>query len=171
MRLLVILLVIATVSSVGYGYWHRSTYATLTISLKDVSQRARAGEVLNAQLTFLDAKTQPLARGKTDDRFGVVMIEHPAAGYCGPELKSDAYSACFWTQSEWLTTWLRKLRYISLALANCRIERVPLDLKLQRDSLFTWWLPLPHLGGVPFSRYSAQLEVDSRVCAVTGQRG
>jgi hypothetical protein len=171
MRVLLILLVIAVASSAGYGYWHLSTYATLTISLKDIAERRRGGGVPNAQLTFLDAASKPLARGKTDDRFGVVMVEHPAAGYCGAELKPDAYRACFWTHAEWLATWLKELRYVSLALENCRIERVPLDLKISRDSLLTWWVPLPHVGGVPFSRYSAQLEVDSRVCAVTGRRG
>lgn len=171
MRLVVILLVIAAATSVGYGYWHRSTYATLTISLKDIAQRTRGGGVPNAQLTFLDAASKLLARGKTDDRFGVVMIEHPATGYCGPDLEPDAYRACFWAQSEWLTTWLKDLRYVSLALGNCRIERVPLDLQASRDSPLTWWIPLPYFGGVPFSRYSARLEVDSRVCAVTGQRG
>lgn len=171
MRVLLILLVIALASSAGYGYWHRSTYATLTISLRDTSEPARGGRVPNARLTFLDAASRPLAQGKTDDRFGIVMVEHPAVGYCGPDLKPDAYRACFWTQSEWLTTWLKDLRYVSLVLGNCRIERVPLAPKVSRDSLFNWWIPLPHVGGVPFSRYSAQLEVDSRACAVTGGRG
>ena len=99
------------------------------------------------------------------------MIEHPAAGYCGPDLKADDYRACFWTQAEWLTTWLKDLRYVSLALGDCRIERLALELEVSRDSLLTWWVPLPHVGGVPFSRYSAQLEVDSRACTVTGRRG
>lgn len=171
MRVLIVLLVIVAASSAGYGYWHRSTYATLTVSLTDISQRARGGSVPNARLTFLDAKSRPLARGKTDDRFGIVMVEHPLGGYCGTDLKPDDYRRCFWRQAEWLATWLKDLRYISLVLGKCRIERVPLDLKLSRDSLLTWWVPLPHVGGVPFSRYSARLEVDSRVCAVTSGRG
>jgi hypothetical protein len=99
------------------------------------------------------------------------MVSHPSAGYCSADLAPDDYRACFWKQSEWLTTWLNDLRYISLAIGTCRIERVPLDLKVSRDSLLTWWIPLPHVGGVPFTTYSAQLEVDSRVCAVTGRRG
>lgn len=171
MRVMLILLVIALASSVGYGYWHRNTYATLTISLRDISERARGGRVPNAQLTFLDATSRPLARGKTDDRFGIVMIAHPTAGYCSSDLEPNAYRACFWTHSEWLTTWIKELRYVSLAIGKCRIERLPLDLKVSPDSLLTWWIPLPHVGGVPFSRYSAQLEVDSRACAVTGRRG
>jgi hypothetical protein len=68
-------------------------------------------------------------------------------------------------------TWLKDLRYVSIAIGQCRIERVPIALEASRDSLLIWWIPLPHVGGVPFTRYSAQLELDSRVCAVTGSRG
>ncbi|UCF75267.1 MAG: hypothetical protein JSU71_13675 [Betaproteobacteria bacterium] len=171
MRVLLILLVIAVATSAGYGHWHRSTHATLTMSLKDTSGRGRGGGAPNAQLTFLDADSKQLARGKTDDRFGIVMTEHPVAGYCGSDLKPEDYRACFWTQAEWLATWLEDLRYVSLVIGTCRIERVPVDLVLSRDSLLTWWVPLPHLGGVPFSRYRARLEVDSRLCAVTSGRG
>lgn len=171
MRILILLLVIAVATSAGYGYWHRSTFSTFHMSLKDASGRARGGAVLNAQLTFLDADARPLARGKTNGKFGVVMVRQPSAGYCGSELEPDAYRDCFWMQSEWLTTWLKNLRYVSLVAGNCRIERVPLDLKVSRDSVLTWWVPLPHVGGVPFSRYSAYLEFNSRDCTVTGRRG
>lgn len=171
MRVLVVLLVIAAATSAGYAYWHRSTFATFHLSLKDVSAQSLGGAVLNAQLTFLDAASHPLARGKTNGTWGIVMVSHPSAGYCSSDLAPDDYRACFWAQSEWLTTWLNDLRYVSLAIGSCRIERVPLDLKISRDSLLTWWIPLPHVGGVPFTRYSAQLEVDSRVCTVTSGRG
>ena len=171
MRLLLILLVIAAATSLGYGFWHQRTFATFHMSLKDVSQPVRGGAVLNAQLTFLDAASRPLARGKTDPKFGVVMVHHPGAGYCGTDLTPDDYRRCFWTQSEWLTTWLPDLRYVSVAVGRCRIERIPIDLRRSTDSLLIWWVPLPHVGGVPFSRYSAYLEIDSRVCTVTGQRG
>ena len=35
----------------------------------------------------------------------------------------------------------------------------------------TWWLPLRDVGGVPYNRYATRLDVDVRVCAVTGYRG
>lgn len=79
MRVLLILLVTAVATSAGYGYWHRSTHATLTVSLEDTPGRGRGGGAPNAQLTFLDADSKQLARGKTDDRFGIVMTEHPVA--------------------------------------------------------------------------------------------
>ena len=64
MRTLIVLLVIAAATSAGYGYWHRSTFSTFHLSLRDVSERSRGGAVLGAQLTFLDADSRLLARGK-----------------------------------------------------------------------------------------------------------
>jgi len=171
MKILIVLLVLAAATSLGYGYWHQHTFSTFHLSLRDVAERARGGAVRNAQLVFLDADSRTLARGKTDENFGVVMVRHPSAGYCGTDLTPDEYRRCFWTQSEWLTTWLPNLRYVSVVVGRCRIERIPIDLRLSTDSVLIWWVPLPHVGGVPFSRYSAGLEIDSRVCAVTGQRG
>ena len=171
MRTLIVLLVIAAATSAGYGYWHRSTFSTFHLSLRDVSERSRGGAVLGAQLTFLDADSRLLARGKTDGKWGVVLVRHPSAGYCDSDLAPNEYRACFWTQTEWLTTWLGRLRYVSIVIGQCRIERAPIDVKVSRDSLLTWWIPLPHVGGVPFTRYSALLELDSRLCAVTGGRG
>lgn len=171
MRILLILLMVAAATSLGYGFWHQRTFSTFHLTLRDVAERPRGGPVRNAQVVFLDADSQPLARGKTDEKFGVVLVRHPSAGYCGTDLTPDQYRRCFWTQSEWLTTWLTKLRYVSIVAGKCRIERAPIDLKVYRDNVFIWWVPLPHVGGVPFSRYSAYLQIDSRTCAVTGQRG
>jgi hypothetical protein len=165
-------IVIGLVAGVlGYGYWHRSSHATLTVVLTDTSRKERDGRVLNAELVFLDASSRPLARGKTDDKLGIVLLQHPASGYCGPELSLDSYRACVIAQSGWLTGWVNDLRYVSVVIGNCRIERVPVEVTVLRDRLYTWWVPLRDVGGVPYTRYATRLEVDVRVCAVTGYRG
>jgi hypothetical protein len=64
-----------------------------------------------------------------------------------------------------------ELRFISVVLGDCRIERVPVEVTVGRDSLLTWWVPLREGSGAPYSRHSARLEVNARVCAVTGYRG
>jgi hypothetical protein len=168
----VIAIVIGLVAGVlGYGYWHRSGHATLTVVLTDSSRKEPDGRVLNAELVFLDASSRPIARGKTDDKLGIVLLQHPASGYCGPDLSLESYRACVIAQSGWITEWVSDLRYVSVVLGNCRIERVPVEVTVTRDSLFTWWIPLSDVGGVPYTRYTTRLEVDVRVCAVTGYRG
>jgi hypothetical protein len=74
-------------------------------------------------------------------------------------------------QSGWLAEWVDKLRFISVVLGDCRIERVPVQITARRDNLAIWWIPLPQIGGSPYTHYRAQLEVDAKVCAVTGHRG
>ena len=165
-------IVIGLVAGVlGYGYWHRSTHATLTVVLTDSSRKEPDGRVLNAELVFLDASSRPIARGRTDGKHGIVLLQHPVSGYCGPDLTPESYRACAIAQSEWLAGWVNDLRYVSVVLGDCRIERVPVEVTVIRDSFFTWWLPLRDVGGVPYSRYATRLEVDVRVCAVTGFRG
>jgi hypothetical protein len=171
MRAVLVVVIGVLAGVLGYGYWHRSSHATLTVVLTDTSRKERDGRVLNAELVFLDASSKPLARGKTDDKLGIVLFRHPTSGYCSPDLSPESYRACVIAQSKWLTGWVNALRYVSVVLGNCRIERVPVEITVLQDRLFTWWIPLRDVGGVPYTRYATQLEVDVRVCAVTGYRG
>jgi hypothetical protein len=167
-----VVVIIGLVAGVlGYGFWHRSSHATLTVVLTDSSRKERDGRVLNAELVFLNASSQPIARGKTDDKHGIVLLQHPVSGYCDKDLTPESYRACAVEQSGWLAGWVGELRYISVVLGDCRIERVPVEVTVNRDRLFSWWIPLRDVGGLPYARYATRLEVDVRVCAVTGYRG
>jgi hypothetical protein len=171
MRAALVIVIGLLAGVLGYGYWHRSSHATLTVVLTDTSRKESDGRVLNAELVFLDASSKPLARGKTDDKHGIVLLQHPASGYCGPDLTLEVYRACVIAQSGWLTGWVNDLRYVSVVIGSCRIERVPVEVTVTRDNLTTWWIPLRDVGGAPYARYATRLEVDVRVCAVTGYRG
>lgn len=167
-----VVVIIGMVAGVlGYGYWHSASHATLSLVLTDTSRKERDGRVLNAKVVLLDASSRPIARGKTDAKLGIVLLRHPVSGYCGPDLTLEAYRACVIAQSGWLAEWVGKLRFISVVLGDCRIERVPVEVTVRRDNLATWWIPFPEGSGAPYSRYAARLEVDARVCAVTGYRG
>lgn len=156
----------------GYGWWHAETHATFHMSVAEKGAAGgRYGQVLNAQVVFLDERNNVLARGQTDGKFGAVWVRHPTAGYCGPDLAQPAYKACFDAQAAWLHTWVPRVRRVSLVVGNCRLELIPLQFSTYTDSVWTWWIPLPHVGGNPYTNYSAHLEVDSRVCAVTRFRG
>jgi len=171
MRAVLVIVIGVLAGVLGYGYWHRSAHTTLTVILTDTSRKERDGRVLKAELVFLDASSRPLARGKTDDKLGIVLFQHPTSGYCSPDLSLEVYRACVIEQSGWLTGWVNDLRFVSVVIGNCRIERVPVEVTVLRDSPFIWWIPLRDVGGVPYTRYAARLEVDVRVCAVTGFRG
>ena len=171
MRSVIAIVIGLVVGVLGYGYWHSSSHATLTVVLTDTSEQERDGRVLNAEIVFLDASSKPIARGKTDGKLGIVLFQHPTTGYCGPDRSLEVYRACVIAQSGWLTGWVSDLRFISVVIGNCRIERVPVEVTVLQDGPFTWWIPLRDVGGVPYTRYATRLEVDIRVCAVTSYRG
>ena len=171
MRTSIVLVLGLAAGVLGYGWWHVATHATFTMSLNEKTADGKFGQVFNAELAFLDASGNMLAKGRTDGKFGVVLIAHPTEGYCGPDLKQEDYSVCFKTQSTWLTAWAPNLRYVDLVAGQCRLQRVPVKVSVYKDNVFLWWVPLPHVGGAPYTMYSTQLEIDSRACTVTGYRG
>ena len=171
MRVAVLLLLGLVAGVLGYGWWHAAHHATFHLTLRDVAEPRKFEQLKGAQLEFLDEAGRVLARGKTDEKFGVAWVSHPTAGYCGPDLAQPAYAACFRAQSTWLLTWVRQVRQINVATPRCRIERAPVYFTGNRDSLWTWWIPLPHVGGAPYTNFSAFVQVNSETCSVIPHRG
>jgi len=171
MRAMIAIAVGLVAAVLGYGWWHVQTHATFHMSLTERTPPARYGQVRNAQLAFLDANGNELAQGITDSKFGVVWVKHPKAGYCGPDLAQPAYRICFDQHATWLHSWVPQVRQVSLIAGTCRLERAPLRFSAYRDSAWTWWVPLRHIGGTPYTNYSTDLQVDTKACAVTGHRG
>ena len=59
----------------GWGYWHMITHATLNLSLHDVSlktDRQAYGQIVNADIVFMDADGVVLAEGKIREPYGVL---------------------------------------------------------------------------------------------------
>jgi hypothetical protein len=154
----------------GWGYWHVSTHAALHASVYDLAlknERQAYGEVKPAVIVFNDAAGSVLGRGKVEAPIGVFSIEHPQVGDCRREEREQpptGWKRCFETQSRWLATWVRQARSAEVSFAGCRIERVPVTLDEYRDAWWLWWIPLPHVGGAPYTSFHANVWVDSRTC-------
>ena len=168
-----IVLIVAGLATgvLGYGWWHSATHATFHVTLRDAAAKEKFGFVKGAQLAFLDEAGKVLAAGKTDGKYGVVWVTHPTAGYCGPDLAQPAYRDCFRAHAEWLLTWVPRARSISIVAGSCRIERAPIYFSASRDSMWTWWIPLPHVGGTPYTNFNAYLQINSATCTVVPLRG
>ena len=171
MRAVVLLLAGVALGVLGYGWWHAATHATFNITLRDVAAKDGFGPVKGARLAFLDEAGKVLATARTDDTYGVVWASHPVMGYCGPNLAQEAYSVCFRAHSEWLPTWVPLATRVSIVIGDCRIERAPIRFSASRDSAWTWWIPLPHVGGTPYTNFDAFMQIDSRTCSVVPLRG
>ncbi len=163
------------VVALGWGYWHASSHATLNVSFYDISlknDRQAYGRVLSADLVFTDTTGTILAKGRADRPLGIVSIFHPEIGDCRREEREAsfnreamaAWEQCFKTQSQWFMTWVPQVRYASVALSNCNIDHVPVSLEESKEDWWLWWVPLRHIGGVPYTYFKLTLWVDSDTC-------
>lgn len=167
---------LAVVAAVlGWGYWHASSHAALSVSLYDLSlktDRQAYGQVLAADVVFKDAKGAALANGRAEKPLGLVSIDHPKVGDCRPEEreaslsreKMDAWDRCFKTKSQWTMTWVRQVRHASVNLGHCRINQTPVLLEESSDDWWLWWIPNPHIGGWPYTHFRLSLWIDSANC-------
>ena len=167
-------LLLATVV-LSWGYWHMITHATLNLSLHDVSlktDRQAYGQIVNADIVFMNADGAVLAAGKMREPYGVLSFTHPEIDDCSRyerEASSNAdarqsWQRCFEAMSRWLTTWVRRVRYATVTKKDCRIEKLPVLLDEYPESWWIWWVPLPHIGGKPYIYFNLTLRVDGLHC-------
>lgn len=148
----------------GFGYWHAATHATFDVHLAYKTTPGVITQLRNGQIEFLDDNGTALARASIDTKLGVVWLAHPEIGQCGPALAPDAYQDCVRAQATWIPQWVREVRYANITLEQCSLARRNVQLAARRDNLLLWWLPLRHVGGVPYTRYSATFAIDTKRC-------
>ena len=175
MRYALALLGALTAGVLGWGYWHVSTHGDVNVSLNDVGLRTDRqlwGKALAADVALEDAGGVVLARATAEPPLGIVWIQHPVAGDCRREERQAsaggdglaAWHACMRTKMRWVPTWIRQVRSVRVALEGCTIERAPVSLEAYRDAWWLWWVPLPHVGGTPYTYFSLAVWFDSRAC-------
>ena len=160
--------VLAVTAVFAYGYWHTETHAILDARLRDGGERVR---LQNAELTFLGNAGVELARAAADQ--GVFYISHPASFSCRDIERAasfvigghEAYSRCFTRQTRWISTWIDDVKYANVKLEACEWAEVPVKLERSPTGPEDWWIFWPvHMGGSPYTRYTATIVVDSRAC-------
>ena len=174
-RKLIGLLPLLAVAVLAWGYWHVSMHGSLYVSLNDVAlknDKQAYGRVLRAGIIFLNAAGNVLARARTAEPYGVAAVSHPETGDCSRYEREasfdttarEAWQRCFRTVSLWLINWLRKIRYTTVILGDCRIEKAPVSVRAYKDDWWLWWVPRPHPGGSPYTNFDVTINLDSRHC-------
>jgi hypothetical protein len=159
-------LALAAALVAGYGYWRVNTRGAIYIHLRDIASQQPYGGIADARLFLLDADGRKLAEGRADPKYGTVMIGHPQAGYCGPDLPPQDYLKCHRVLSTWLMAWVHEVRYADLAFGSCEFRKIPLQFSVYRSGMLTWWVPLPHVGGDPYTMFNAALTVNGKTCTL-----
>ena len=153
----------------AYGYWHAETHATMYVSLTDVSERNRYETIRDAELSFMDARGRVLAKAKAEGPYGGVELTEPARYACREFERSHSgqaaadWQVCFERQSRWVAEWAPQVRSVMLRTGACLLN-MPAGM-VKHSDWWLWWVPLPHVGGTPYSSYSFSIAVDVENCA------
>ena len=164
------------VSVLGYGYWFRVTHGALLLDVIDASDREHPRALWPFELALLNSEGRTLAEARSVGPSGVAYVSSPAAYSCWEVERRAPFSVearnewdkCFARQSRWIPTWVRSLKYIDLRSGPCSIRKIPVSVSEYSGTLWLWWVPHPHIGGKPYTSFSASIRVDRNRCALSG---
>jgi hypothetical protein len=153
----------------GWGYWHALTHASLQINVDDFGLKSgnqAYGVPHNVTVTFRDRSNTALAVAKSIEPAGYLLAVHPNAeiGTCEHRRSQGDYSSCYKQYSAWSSGWARHVRSADLSIGGCHLRGVPIATFVSNTEWLTWWVPLPHVGGVPRRYVDFTITVDSRAC-------
>jgi hypothetical protein len=170
-----ILALIAAVAAavLGYGYWFGAMHGAVLVSVVDVSDRNRISDLRPVDLSFLDASGHTLAKAQSLPDSGAIVLTAPPPYACHDIERRAPFSAdarkqwdeCFERQSRWVPTWIRNARAATIESGACRIDRVPITVSEYPDTWWLWWVPLPHIGGKPYTTFRVAIEITSTQCS------
>jgi len=165
------LLSISLITSVvlGYGYWHARTHASFHIDMRLLTSPGEKPQSMpNAEIIFLSESGEILAQGISDEKANFVRLLHPEAGDCHEASKAAPTSKesraiwqkCFAQQSTWIPKWAKKVKQVDVIYKNRRFEKVPVTVSEYNSEWLLWWVPLPHVGGKPYTYFRATITVN-----------
>ncbi len=156
----------------GYGYWHAQTHGVLNVSIYDFSDEQAFVLLKEAEIVLMDKHGSKLAAGKSDSRFGTVYLSHPETGSCY-EAEHQAtrsneglntWQICFRQHSAWIMQWVRQVRFVEIIVKDCSLEKIPISIEERSADWWMWWVPLPHVGGKPYTYFNLTIRLDPIAC-------
>lgn len=170
----VIISIAATALGVlSYGYWHAISHGTSYIELVfETPDADKTDRLSNAEVVFLDADDNILAKGRRDEKYHFIHLIHPSAGDChrftqgvppSKEAKKSWYE-CFEKQSTWIPTWMNDVRQVQIKHSACLSKPLPITISAHNNEWFLWWVPHPHIGGLPSTYFRSRIIVSAKDC-------
>jgi hypothetical protein len=166
----------------AWGYWDSTNHASLHLHVKDYalkSQRRAYGAPHDVTLTLRDESNTQLAVARSVEPLGYILAVHPSGdiGNCehlGSRASSGGsqgdYAACYAQFSAWAAVWAPRVHSADVTVGTCQLLGVPVSARVSNDEWLLWWVPLPHVGGLPRRYFDFSVALDSRACAVVPQR-
>lgn len=159
----------------AYGYWYSRGRADVHLRVDDYALRTAGiayGTPHGVSLSLRDRSNQVLAVARSVEPHGYILAVHPdsAIGNCQPEgtgaltpRARDAYAACYQQYSRWSASWAARVHSADVTVGSCELRGVPVAVSRSSDWLL-WWVPLPHVGGLPRQYFDFSVALDSHAC-------
>lgn len=157
----------------GYGYWHSVTHASFYIHLDfKKADRQQTKTIPKTEVLFLDSAGRVLASGISDEQYSFVHLIHPEVGDChrleklafSSKEARESWQACFEQLSTWIPEWVGKVRQVEIKTQGCMVKKLPVTVSKYNSDWYLWWVPLPHIGGKPYTYYSLSITVEEYNC-------
>lgn len=162
---------------VAWGYWYSINHAALSVLVDDYAlktERQAFGVPHGVALTFRDKSGAAIAVASSVEPQGFILAVHPnaAIGNCQPSLKprtagdssQSNYSECYEDYSKWVSSWAPRVHDADVVVGICRLEHVSVGVRTTNSEWWQWWVPLPHIGGLPRKYFEFAISIDSRAC-------
>lgn len=157
--------------ALAWGYWHSATHASLNLRVEDYglqTERQLYGAPHGVTLTYYGAAGEFLAAAHTIEPAGYVLAIHPDPniGDCSQyENSREKYAHCFTAYSTWASHWAPRVRTATARIGSCVLEKLPVTVYSSNAEWWLWWVPLPHVGGVPRRYFDLAVKVNTRSCS------
>jgi hypothetical protein len=160
-----------TVLVPGWGYWYSLNHVSLQLRVDDYSlktQHQAYGVPHDVTLTLRDDANELLAMARSVEPQGYILAVHPLPeiGNCAHLAAASQrdYAECYRQYSAWSATWAPRVVRADVAIGSCQLRGVPVTVRMTNNEWMLWWVPLPHVGGVPRRYFEFVVAVDSRLC-------
>jgi hypothetical protein len=167
--------IVASALVLGWGYWYSLNHASLQLRVDDYAlktDRQLYGSPHHVSLTLRDSANLELAVARSVEPLGYILAVHPSAeiGNCEHRSKTD-YSACFEQYSAWSASWAPRVQSADVSVGACRLRDVPVSVRISNDEWLLWWVPSPHVGGLPRRYFDFSVAIDTRRCTAALDAG
>ena len=177
MKLLGKILLVAAAGAacvLGWGFWYSVNHAVVYFSVNDYAlktPRRLYGSPHDVSLVLHDAANNELAVARSVEPQGYILAVHPVneIGTCEQyENSQSRFSACYTQYSSWLSGWAARVSSADVRVGTCELHAVPVTVYRSNGEWPVWWVPLPHVGGLPREYFSFSFDIDSRTCSDMG---
>lgn len=163
---------ILTALILGFGYWYSVTHGAVSFSLQSQA-KDKGNSFPSAEIIFMDKNGKVLARGINGKhkRYSNIHLIHPKTGSCIMDKQSSltidgkiSWQACFKEHSTWVVHWIKDVEFVQVKHPNCTTKKMPILISEYNSGWMLWWVPLPHVGGMPYSYYDADIMLNEKYC-------